>query len=229
MPDVPVDGVALAVDELIAGAVAARPDLRAAQAQALAAVARVRSARGPAAVAVGGRIGGPHLTDGVDDPVDRTGGALTLSIPLFGGFSGAATSWPGPGPRPTRLPSGRAAPAARGLRDLRRAQRFLTATERVRTADELLASAAASEEVALGAATARAWATSWTCCRRSALWRRRAPSRVNARLDWFTSFWRGSPATRASWACAARTLWPGQPASRGDTDDGDEETTRARA
>ena len=187
VPDVPVDGVAHAVDELIAGAVASRPDLRAAQAQAKAAEARVRSARADLlpSLSVSGSTS-RTWTDGVDDPVDRTGGALTLSIPLFGGFSGRHEL------ARARAEADAAAERARGFE-----QRvvyeifvahsdFLTATERVRTADELLTSAAASEEVALGRYREGVGDILDLLSAQRALASARA-QQVNARLDWFTA------------------------------------------
>ncbi|MDO9172769.1 MAG: TolC family protein [bacterium] len=187
VPEVPLDGVVQAVDGLIAGAVAARPDLRAAQAQAQAAAARVRSARSDLlpTLSVSGSTG-RLWTDGADDPVDRTSGALTLSIPLFGGFSGRHEL------ARARAEADAAAERARGYE-----QRvvyeifvahsdFLTATERVRTAEELLASAEASEQVALGRYREGVGDILDLLSAQRALATARA-QRINARLGWFTS------------------------------------------
>ena len=183
VPDVPVDGVAHAVDELIAGAVAARPDLRAAQAQALAAAARVRSARADLlpSLSVSGSTS-RTWTDGVDDPVDRTGGALTLSIPLFGGFSGRHELARARAEADAAAERARGCEQQRGLRDLRRAQRLphrhRAGQDGRRAADQRRRAPKRSRS----AATARAWATSWTCCRRSARWPSARAQQVNARL-----------------------------------------------
>jgi outer membrane protein TolC len=176
-----------AVDGLIAGAVAARPDLRAAQAQAQAAAARVRSARSDLlpTLSVSGSTG-RLWTDGADDPTNRTSGALTLSIPLFGGFSGRHEL------ARARAEADAAVERARGFE-----QRvvyeifvahsdFLTATERVRTADELLASAEASEQVALGRYREGVGDILDLLSAQRALATARA-QRINARLGWFTS------------------------------------------
>ncbi len=186
-PDIPVDGVARTVEELIAQAVAARPDLRAAQARARAAAARAKSARSdllPSLSVTG--AAGRTWTDGVDDPVDRASGALVLDIPLFAGFSGRHDL------ARARAEADAAAERARGLGQqvvyevFAAHSDFLTATERVKTADELLASAAESERVALGRYREGVGDILDLLSAQRALAEARA-QQVNARLGWFTS------------------------------------------
>jgi len=186
-PEVPVDGVTHAVDELIAGAVSARPDLKAARAQALAAAARVRSARSSLLPSLSVSGAASRLwTDGGGDPVERASGALTLSVPLFGGFSGRHEL------ARAQAEAEAAAERARGFE-----QRvvheifvahsdFLTAGERVKTADELLASAEASEEVALGRYREGVGDMLDLLSAQRTLASARA-QRIDARLGWFTA------------------------------------------
>jgi len=186
-PDIPVDAAARAVEELIAQAVATRPDLQAARAQAQAAAARARSARSdllPSLSVIGSA--GRTWTDGVDDPTDRTSGALVLDIPLFAGFSGRHEL------AQARAVAEAAAERARGFEqqviyEVFTAQSdFLTATERVKTADELIASAGESEQVALGRYREGVGSILDLLSAQQALAAARA-QQVNARLGWFTA------------------------------------------
>jgi len=186
-PDIPVDGLARTVEELIAQAVAARPDLQAAQARAQVAAARARSARSDLlpSLSVNGATG-RTWTDGADDPLDRTSGALVLNIPLFAGFSGRHDL------ARARAEADAAAERARGLGQqvvyeiFAAHSDFLTATERVKTADELLASATESEAVALGRYREGVGDVLELLSAQRALAAARA-QQINARLGWFTS------------------------------------------
>jgi outer membrane protein TolC len=186
-PDIPVDGVARTVEELIAQAVAARPDLQSAHARAQAAAARAKSARADLwpSLSVSGAAG-RTWTDGVDDPLDRTSGALVLNIPLFAGFSGRHDL------ARARAEADAAAERARGVEQLVIYEVFtahsdwLTATERVKTADELLASASESEAVALGRYREGVGDVLELLSAQRALAAARA-QQINARLGWFTA------------------------------------------
>ncbi len=149
--EAPIAQIADSVDGLIAAAVRGRPDLAAAQAQAQAAGARVSDARSALlpSLSVSANAGRPY-TSSIPNGSNTYTISLGLSIPLFSGFS-----------RQYDLRASEfLAEAARAQADAVR-QRVVydvfnsyytlqTATRRVRTADDLLASAQQSSEVALG-------------------------------------------------------------------------------
>ena len=151
---VPVTNVGPAtdsVDTLIARAVQARPDLAAAEAQYRQAIGNVRAARGNLFPSIqlsgtGGRTYVQTLPSGATNYTLTLG----LEIPIFSGFS-----------RQYAVKQARAeADAALGRAASTRQQVIFqvfssyyglqTAARRVRTADDLLASAQASEDAALG-------------------------------------------------------------------------------
>ena len=148
---VPVRSVSVTVDSLIADAVARRPDLAAARATAAAAAADVRVVRSAElpALTLGSTAGRTY-----SDPANYGGGSygltLGVSVPLFSGFS-----------RQYDVAAARArADAALAQADVLRQQvttqvftsyyALQTAGQRVSTADDLLASAQQSEQVAAG-------------------------------------------------------------------------------
>jgi outer membrane protein len=148
---VPVRAVSVTVDSLIADAVARRPDLAAARAQAEAASADVRVVRsaGLPALTLGSTAGRTY-----SDPNIYAGGSyglsLGVSVPIFTGFS-----------HQYDVAAARArADAATAQADVVRQQvttdvftsyyALQTAEQRVTTADDLLASAQQSEQVAAG-------------------------------------------------------------------------------
>jgi outer membrane protein TolC len=147
----PVRRVAVTVDSLIADAVARRPDLAAARAQAASAAAAVRVTKsaGLPALVLGSTAGRTY-----SDPNTYGGGSygltLGVSMPLFTGFS-----------HHYDVAAARArADAASAQADVVRQQvttqvftsyySLQTAGQRVTTADDLLASAVQSEQVAAG-------------------------------------------------------------------------------
>ncbi|MHB8079671.1 MAG: TolC family protein, partial [Candidatus Krumholzibacteriia bacterium] len=113
-------------------------------------------------------------------------GALVLDIPLFAGFSGRHDL------AQARAAAEAAAERARGyeqqvIYEVFTAQSdFQTATERVKTADELLASATESEQVALGRYREGVGDILDLLAAQQALAVARA-QQINARLGWFTS------------------------------------------
>lgn len=147
----PVGMVTTSVDSLIAAAVRGRPDLAAARAQARSAAAQVSVARSRLlpALTLGASAGRTYSTV---PAFEGNSYALTLGLqlPLFSGFSR----------RYDMLAAQADADAARASTSVLRAQviqqvftsyySLSTATQRVRTANELLASAQQSEAVALG-------------------------------------------------------------------------------
>lgn len=185
VPEIPLDAVAQDVEGLIDRAVAARPDLRAAQAAAEAARARARAASADLwpSLSVAGTAR-RTWTDGQDDYEDRASGSVILSVPLFDGFTDRHTV------ARARAEADVAAERARGLRQqvvyeiFVAHSDFLTATQRVRAVDELLASATQSEEVARGRYREGVGDILDLLAAQRALAEARAQN-VNARLGWF--------------------------------------------
>ncbi len=184
---VPVAAVADSVDALIARAVRDRPDLAAARADAAAAQARIRQLRGsrlPSLTATG--------DGGFTYIVNRPGGGsnysigLGLSIPLFNGFGREYSQ------QQAEFLSDAAAARERSLEQQVTYQVFSayytlqTATRRVRTASDLLASATQSAEVALARYKAGVGTVLDLLAAQSALADARAQV-VQARLSWQTS------------------------------------------
>ncbi len=184
---VPVAAVADSVDALIARAVRDRPDLAAARADAAAAQARIRQLRGsrlPSLSATG--------DGGFTYIVNKPGGGgnytvgLGLSIPLFNGF----------GREYSQQQAEFLADAARAREQSLEQQvtyqvfsayyALQTATRRVRTANDLMASAGQSAEVALARYKAGVGTVLDLLSAQSALADARAQV-VQARLAWQTS------------------------------------------
>ncbi len=185
VPEIPGGGLARTVDQLIEKALASRPDLQAAQALALGSAARVRQARSRLlpSLSAAGSIGRLWLRD-VPGYTNATSGILQLQIPLFNGLA-----------RNFDLLQAKAeADAAREL--LRSAEQavifqvfsthseFLTADERVKTTEELVASAGQSEAVALGRYREGVGSILDLLSAQRVLAVARA-EQINARLGWF--------------------------------------------
>jgi outer membrane protein TolC len=149
MPNVAL--VADSVDSLITRAVVGRPDLAAMRADARAAAARVTQARGARlpALAVNG-------TGGVTYLAGRSGGGsnysvtLGLQIPLFNGFSREYDQQAAEAEVDASRARVRSLEQQVIFEVFRSYYALQTATYRARTADDLLASAQQSAEVALG-------------------------------------------------------------------------------
>lgn len=148
---VPEGAVMEDAEKFIEQALANRPDLQAARAQALESAARIAQARSQMlpALALSG-VAGRSWFHHTSDSSDSYGGALLLHIPAFEGFS-----------RQYDLMMAQAEAEAAGERTRGVEQAviyevfaahsdFLTACERTKTSDDLVASALQSEEVALG-------------------------------------------------------------------------------
>ncbi len=150
-PDTSVAAIADSVDVLIREALRSRPDLAAAEAQferARARVSELKAARLPALTLNG--TGGRTYLSSLPNGGNNYTLTLGLRIPLFAGFSRAYD----------QAQAEAAAAAASAQLDVLRQQVIFqvfssyytlqTATRRVRTADDLLASAQQSADVALG-------------------------------------------------------------------------------
>ena len=185
--ELPVAAIADSVDALIAAAVRERPDLAAARAEAAAAQSRVGQARADLLPALNltANAGRPY-TSTIPNGSNTYTLSLGLNIPIFSGFS-----------RQYDLKAAEArADAARAQADATR-QRVVfdvfsayyalqTATRRVRTAGDLIASAQQSSEVARARYKAGVGTVLDLLAAQSALADARA-QRVQARLAWSVS------------------------------------------
>lgn len=186
-PNVPVGAIAQSVDSVINDALRNRPDLAAARAQAAAARAQIRVARSSMfpALTLGSNASrtysSPSLTSGPAYGIN-----LGVSIPIFNGLS-----------RQYDLAAAQAqADAVSAFADQTRqdviTQVFVsfyalqTAGQRVSTADNLLASALQSEQVAAGRYREGVGSITDLLAAQSALANARA-QQVQSRWQWYTS------------------------------------------
>jgi outer membrane protein len=183
----PVAPLADSVEALIDTAVRARPDLAAAQAEYGAALGRVAQARGQRlpSLELSGNLARTYATT-ISDGADSYTLSLGLRIPIFAGFS--------------RIYDQQEAEAEAEVARSRAAQlgqqatfevfssyyALQTAARRVSTADDLLASAAQSSEVALGRYKAGVGTALDLLAAQSALAGARA-QQIQARLTWNVS------------------------------------------
>ncbi len=184
-------GILEGVDTLIERAVRERPDLAAQRALAQQARARVSIARSQAlpTLALGGNAGQTNFIN--PPPGSATSGnsytaTLTLSIPLFSGWSQIYN---------VKAASAAADAAARRARGFEQQVVYevfnayyalRTATQQVRTSRDLLASATESEQVALGRYKAGAGSLLDLLTAQSALASARAQA-IQARFSWNTA------------------------------------------
>ena len=175
------------VDDLIDRAVAARPDLQAARARAWELAAAARSARADLLPSLSlGAFAGRGWTDGLDDGFDRHTATLFLDIPLFAGLSRRYDA------REAGALAEAAAERARGREQgvvyevFVAHSDFQTATDRVATSADLLASATESERVAAGRYREGVGTVLDLLSAQRALATARALE-ISARLDWFTA------------------------------------------
>jgi len=186
-PEPPVAAVADSVDAIIRTALEGRPDLAAARAEAEAAAAAVGQARAALLPSLSfDATGARTYATSIPNGANSYNLSLGLSIPLFNGFGRQYDL------RSARFGAEAADARAASLRQEVVFQVFSayyalqTATRRVRTADDLLASAEQSNEVALGRYRAGVGSVLDLLSAQSALAFARA-QRVDARLAWSVS------------------------------------------
>ncbi|HKI94260.1 MAG TPA: TolC family protein [Gemmatimonadales bacterium] len=180
-------GIMEGVDSLIARAVRTRPDLSTARAVVDAADARVTQARGAMlpSLSLSANAGRTYVANSSIQGANYTA-SLGISIPLFQGFS-----------RQYQLRAAEASADAARARATQLEQRVTyqvftayyglqTATQRVRTSDDLLASATQSEEVALARYREGVGSVLDLLTAQAALADARAQS-IDARWSWYTA------------------------------------------
>jgi outer membrane protein len=180
-------GITDSVDALIERAVRERPDLAAARAQAREARARVSVARSQAlpSLAVSGSAGRTHF---INNPTvgNSYTASVSIEIPFFSGWSQVYDI------RGAAALARAAEQRARGMEQQVIFQVFdayyglRTATQRVRTSADLLASATQSEQVALGRYKAGAGSLLDLLTAQAALADARAQA-IEARFSWYTA------------------------------------------
>ncbi|TMC59891.1 MAG: TolC family protein [Chloroflexi bacterium] len=183
----PVAGVADSVDRLIASALLGRPDLAAARSQALAARAAIGESRASLlpSLNLSATAGRTYATT-IPNGANSYNLSLDLSIPLFNGFSRQYDL------RAAEYQADAAAAQSETVRQQVVYQVFSsyytlqTSTRRVRTAEDLLASARQSSEVALARYKAGVGTVLDLLAAQSALASARA-QQVGARLTWSVS------------------------------------------
>jgi len=184
----PPPGITESVDTLITHALASRPDLQAARAEADAARARVSVARGAAlpGLSVTGAAGETYFANRPPIPGSSYSIALGIEIPLF---AGGAHFY---GIKAAEAAADAARASAEGQAQLVISQVFTsfyalqTATQRVRSTDDLLASAEQSEQVARGRYKAGAGSVLDLLTAQSALADARA-QQVTAHFGWYAA------------------------------------------
>jgi outer membrane protein TolC len=149
-PEIPPDAAAGEVDRLIEAARRLRPDLAAAQAEALGAEARVRSVQAAGGVTVAATAGaGALYNTGWDSLLDNYSVGLTLRFPIFTGYTHTNNVIQ------AREDAAAARERVRSLAQVvayevwRSYYALQTAGEKIRTTEELLGSATQSYDVAL--------------------------------------------------------------------------------
>jgi len=185
VPEIPRGGLAQTVDQLIKKALASRPDLQASQALALGSAAKVREARSrmlPSFFATGS-IGRLWLKD-VPGYTNSTIGALQLQIPIFNGFSRNYDLLQAQAEAEAARERARNAEQTVIFQVFSTHSEFLTADERVKTTDDLVASAGQSETVALGRYREGVGSILDLLSAQRVLAVARA-EQINARLGWF--------------------------------------------
>jgi outer membrane protein TolC len=183
----PVAALADSVNAIIATALQGRPDLAASRAEVEAALAGVTEARGALFPSLGfSATGGRTYATTIPDGTNSYSLSLGLTIPLFSGFSRQHDL------RAAEFEAEAARARSETLRQEVVFQVFSayyalqTATRRVRTAEDLLASATQSNEVALARYKAGVGSVLDLLAAQSALADARA-QQVDARLAWSVS------------------------------------------
>jgi outer membrane protein TolC len=185
VPDLPSGGLSETVDQLIDRALASRPDLQAYRASALQSAANVKQARSMMlpSVSATSSLGRTWLRD-VPGFSDTYSAALLLQIPIFTGFSHWFDLFKAKAEAEAAQERTRSVEQTVVFQVFSTHSDFLTASERVETTDDLVASARQSEEVALGRYKEGVGSILDLLSAQQALAMGRA-EQVNARLGWF--------------------------------------------
>jgi outer membrane protein len=181
----PVEETGSSVEDCLETAMRERPDLSAARAQALGAAARLRSVRAQSwpSFSASGSAGRLAL-NGFNEANDSYNMSITMSLPIFSGGSRHYDILQ------AKAQSDAARAYARSIQDLVTLQVWTsyydlqTAAQRVRTSDDLLASAVQNHEVASGRYKAGVGSILDLLTAQSALESARA-QQVQARADWW--------------------------------------------
>jgi outer membrane protein len=184
-PGIPIAAITETVDQLVNRALAGRPDLQASRALDLESAAGVKKARSNLlpSLSLTGSAGRTWIKD-LPGYNDNRSGALLLQIPIFAGLS-----------QQFNLSRAKADAAAQQERTRAFEQSvvfdvfsshsdFITAGERMKTTDDLVASATQSEEVTLGRYKEGVGSILDLLSSQKALAMARA-EQINARLAWF--------------------------------------------
>jgi outer membrane protein len=185
VPDVPSGELSETVDQLIDRALVCRPDLQAYKALALESAANVKLARSRMlpSISATGSVGRTWLRD-VPGFSDTYSAALLLQIPIFAGFSRWFDLFGAKAEAEAAQERTRSIEQTVIFQVFSAHSDFLTASERVQTTDDLVASARQSEEVALGRYKEGVGSILDLLSAQQALAMARA-EQVNARLGWF--------------------------------------------
>jgi outer membrane protein len=185
VPEPPAGDLSETVDQLIERAMAGRPDLQAARALALESSANARLARSRMlpSLSAAGSAGRYWLKD-VPGYSDTYSGSLLLQIPVFGGFSREFDLIRAKAGADAAAERARAVEQAVVFEVYASHSNFLTATQRIQTTNDLLASATQSEQVALGRYKEGVGNILDLLSAQRALAAARA-EHINARLGWF--------------------------------------------
>lgn len=186
-PEIPREGLAQSVDELINMALDSRPDLKAARAGALEALAKVKESRAKMLPSLSvDATASRNWVRGVPGTFDAYSGALLLHIPVFNGFSYQYDLLR------AKADADAARESARGVEQqviyqvFSSHSDFLTADERVKTTADLMASASQSADVALGRYKEGVGSILDLLSAQQALAQARA-ERIGAKLGYFTA------------------------------------------
>lgn len=184
-PEVPDARLSATVDELIDRALSGRPDLQAARVASLESRARVGQAwsRMLPSLSVSG-YAGRTWPRGESDFSESYSGALQVQIPLFTGFSQQFDVSKAGAQAEAEEERARSVEQTVIFQVFSAHSDFLTAGERLKTTDDLVASAQQSEEVALGRYREGVGSILDLLSAQRALAMARA-EQVNARLSWF--------------------------------------------
>ncbi|MBN2289761.1 MAG: TolC family protein [Candidatus Glassbacteria bacterium] len=210
LPDeLPAEAVSQTVDQLLAEAESRRPDLAAARSSALEAEARVRSARADLfpSLSLSGSLGRDYF-DSRDRYSDNKRAAISLEVPLFSGFSNE---------HEVLKAEAEADQARERVQSLKQKvmldvwtsyYELKTASQRLETSRDLLASADESYQVSLERYKAGAGSILELLSVQAALEEARAQD-VQARADWLLAIAQLAHDTGTLWSYDEKTGSPG--------------------